>query len=132
MHTSSKWRFYKICICRVCEQIIARPGAGVVLIHKREQHSSCAGGCQKEFSIELVAWSENRSLGFYQVQISKNPSWLTVIPRTSDDILKCNYTVRRKKHWIQQPMNLLKRFSFYRLSHLVHSEVHSEANTCTS
>ena len=45
MHTS-KWRFYKNCICRVCEQIIVRRGP--VLTHKREQHSSCEGECQKK------------------------------------------------------------------------------------
>ena len=50
-------RFYYV-ICRVCEQIILRRGgwgrAGVVLTHKREQHSNCEGGCQEKFSIEFV------------------------------------------------------------------------------
>ena len=80
LHTSSKWRFYKNCICRVCEQIIVRQGAGVVLTHKWEQCRNCWGGCQKKFPVELKMRSEHRSLGFYQVQISKNPGLLTVIP----------------------------------------------------
>ena len=91
-----------------------KAGAGVVLTHKREQHSNRKGECQTKFSIELVRWSEHsRSLGFYQAKISKNLKLLTVIARTSGDVLKCNYTVReRKKHWIQLQLNLFKHFSF--------------------
>ena len=70
------WTFYYV-ICRVYQQIIVRRGvwgrAGVVLTHKREQHSNCEGGCQEKFSIEFVTWSKHKSLGFYQAQISKNP-----------------------------------------------------------
>ena len=48
-------------------------GAGVVLTHKQEQHSNCEGGCQKKFSAEFMTWSADRSLGFDQAQVSKNP-----------------------------------------------------------
>ena len=58
LHTSSKWRFYNNCICRVCEQIIRR-GSGIVLTHKREQHSNCERGCQKKvfYKISDMIWT---------------------------------------------------------------------------
>ena len=125
--------FIRIVFVECVNRLLLRQGAGVVLTHKWEQCKNCWGGCQKKFPVELKMRSEHRSLGFYQVQISKNPGLLTVIPRTSGKVLKCNYTVREsKKHRIQMYLNLFKHFSFYSLFHLVHGKVHSEANTCIS
>ena len=92
MCTPWKWTFYKNYICRVCEQIIISGGGG------GEGHSNCEGGCQKKFSIKFVTWSEHRSLGFYQKQISKNPQLLKVISRTSADVRKWLYCHRIKKN----------------------------------
>ena len=43
-----------------------------------------------------MTWSEHYLLVFIKRKFLKNPQLPTVIPRTSGDLLKCNYIVREK------------------------------------